>query len=431
MIYHAIPRSQGVENGLKRAKQMVDFEWSPLKTIPSNLTYKKPDGKPVYIDSFIKPGLPQKGVEYSSARIVDKHVGFEVSLETYATALENPDSVLYTRNLHGTSGHGVGAYYGIVCSAFASYVHNMPKQIVCKCWPTYPGVSKVEMDMDNYPECLKNIELLDVVLNPRQHIAVVTDILTDVSGEVVGIEVSESTLPVCRRNVFNPDEFKAYWFDYGFEIYRNANIDKITYTPNPYSYVEGDEELISEEDIYGYSDAEYAFSFMCDYGNKANYALGEPVVISVFDEGIKALEVYDDSDNCTTYEVKDGKVIVEPKTPGIWFAEAENSYGEPEQITWFVFDCRVAIEKDVYRPGEPIRMTFSDATGQDRLTHYYVKNADHYKKYEGVFTEEEKQCGKTVIPGIEDEGTYYISVYSGSPYALYGSVEISFTVKGE
>ena len=428
MLYHAIPRSEGVENGLKRAKQMVDFEWSPLKRIPSNLSYKNEEGKSVYIDSFIKAGTPEKGVEYSSARIVDKHVGFEVSLETYATALENPNSVLYTRNLHGTSGHGVGAYYGIVCSAFASYVHNLPRQIVCKQWPSYPGVRKIDLDMENYPECLKKIELLDVVLNPRQHIAVVTDILTDVNGEVLGIEVSESTIPVCRRAVYDPDQFKAYWLDCGFEIYRDENIDNITYTPNPYSYVEGDEELITEEDIYGYADAEYSFSFMCDYGNKANYPMGEPVVISVFDDGIKTVDVYDDSDKCTTYEVKDGKVTVNPETPGIWFAECENSFGESEQITWFVYDTRVSLNKEEFAPGEDIEMTFSDATGQDTLTHYYVKNSDRYKYYSADFTEEEKKTGRTTIPGIDKPGTYYISIYSGSPYALYGSPEIKFTV---
>lgn len=428
-IYHAKPRSQGVENGLKRAKQMVNFEWTPLKAMPGNMSYKMPDHSSVYVDSFFTPGVPQTGVAYSSARIVDKHIGFEVALETYATALENPDSVLYTRNLHGTSGHGVGAYYGIVCSAFASYVHHMPKQIVCKHWPTYPGISAVELDMDNYPECLKKIELLDLVLNPKQHIAVVTDILTDVEGNVAGIEVSESVMPVCRRLVYTPEEFKTYWLSFGFSIFRNEKVDSIPYEPNPYSYVEGDEELYTEENLGDIEDAEYQFSFMTDYGNKANYALGEPVVISVFDEAIKEIRVYDDSDTCTVYPVVDGHVTVKPATPGIWFAECENCFGAPEQITWFVFDAKVTLPKDTFKVGEPIPMHFEDALGQARLTHYYVKNLPRYLKYEGVFTEEEKESGETVIPGISEAGTYFICIYGSSPYALYGSVEVPFTVE--
>lgn len=424
MLYHAIPRSQGVENGIKRAKQLTGFEYSPLRPMPNNLSYKDPDGKSHYIDSYVKPGTPLKGIGYSSARIVDKHVGFEVSLETYATALENPDSVLYTRCLHGTSGHGVGSYYGIVCSAFVSYVHNLPRQITCRMWPTYPGISKVEMNMEDYPACLQNIELLDVVLNPKQHIATVTDIITDADGIVQGIEVSESTLPNCLCRVFAPDEFKRYWFDYGFEIYRNENIDNIEYYPNPYSYVEGDEDLYDENAIYDIADAEYIFSFMSDYGNKANYALGEPVVISIFDEDIKKICVYDNDDNEEIIPVADGKAIYTPRAAGIYFAEANG-----EQITWFTFDMKVSTDKEVYKVGEEIKLTYHDALCQKLVSHYYVKNHDRYKKASAVTTDAENEAGKLTIPGIDTPGDYYICVYSESPYAQYGSVEVKILVE--
>ena len=427
-LYHAIPRSRGVENGLKRAKQMVDFSWSPLKPIPSNLVFRKPDKSSVYVDTFMKPGLPTTGVIYSSARIVDKHVGFEVALETFATALENPDSVLYTRNLHGTSGHGVGCYYGIVCSAFASYVHDLPFQVVCKDWPSYEGISGIALDMENYPDCLNKLELLDLVLNTRQHIAVITDILTDADGDVQGIEVSESTMPVCCRHTFTPEEFRLYFLDYGFEIYRNANVDRISYTPCAWSYVEGDEELIDEDNFYDMADAEYVFSFMCDYGNKANYALGEPVILSVFDETIKEIAVYDDADREKLYPVTDGRCTVIPETPGIYFAQAVNGAGEPESVTWFVYDLKTSTDRAVYKAGEPIELCFRDATNRNGCIHYYVKNPDRYKVYTAMITDEERNAGKLVIPGIETPGEYIITVYSASPYAQYGSRDLTVTV---
>ena len=428
-LYHAIPRSQGVENGLKRAKQMVDFEWSALKPMPTSYVYRNPDKSSVYVDTFVKPGLPCTGVVYSSARIVDKHIGFEVALETFATALENPDSVLYTRCLHGTSGHGVGCYYGIVCSAFASYVHDMPYQIVCKDWPSYPGIRKVEMPMENFPECMQNLELLDLVLNTRQHIAVITDLLTDADGTVCGIEVSESTMPTCCRHTFTPEEFRRYFFDYGFEIYRNENIDKISYTPCAYSYVEGDEDLIDEDNFDDMADAEYVFSFMCDYGNKANYALGEPVVISVFDDSIREISVFDDDDNETVYPVTDGKCIVHPAGAGIYFAQALNCCDEPESITWFVFDMKASTDKRVYRPGEPIEVSFHDTLTQNLCQLYYVKNVPRYKVHHGEISEEERTAGKLTIPGIEAPGEYFLCIYSRSPYAQYGSIEVPFTVE--
>jgi len=428
-LYHAIPKSQGVENGLKRAKQMVDFEWSALKPLPTNEVFRTPDKSSVYLDTYMKPGLPCTGVVYSSARIVDKHVGFEVALDTFATALENPDSVLYTRNLHGTGGHGVGCYYGIVCSAFASYVHNMPYQVVCKDWPSYPGIHKVEMDCEDLQDCMQKLELLDLVLNTKQHIAVVTDILTDVTGTVCAVEVSESTMPLCCRHTFTPEEFARYFFDYGFEIYRNENIDDIPYTPCAYSYVEGDEDLIDGDNFYDMADAEYVFSFMCDYGNKANYALGEPVVISVFDDEIKEISVFDDDDNETILPVVDGRCIVKPKTPGIYFAQAFNGCDEPESITWFVYDMKVTTDKKIYKTGEPVEISFHDSLTQDSCINYYVKTEARYKKYGAVIKPEESKAGKLVTPGIDEPGTYYICVYSRSPYAQYGSPEVEITVE--
>ena len=428
MLYHDKPKNQGVENGLKRAKQIVDFEWTPLKMIPSNHCIWDAEKVKHYLDTHIRAGEPQKGVIYSSARIVDKHVGFEVPLETYATALQNPDSVLYERTLHGTSGHGVGCYYGIVCSAFASYVHDLPYQVTCKYWPSYPGVTHLEME-ENWPESADGLELLDIVLNPKQHIAVITDILRDVDGHVAAIEVSESVLPVARRTVFGLEEFRTFWFGNGFTLFRREGLEKITYTPNPYSPVEGDEELIDESNIYEMKTADYAPSFMTDYGDKANYALGEPVIVTVFDETIDAVDFYDSDDNCTTVPVEEGKAVYRPEKAGLYYATAVNRFGEPESLTWYTFDCKVETDKKVYKKGEPIHVKYHDAENQDRMVNYYLKTHDRYLKYTEVFTDEMRKNGKFVIPGVEDAGDYYVVVYSRSPFAQYGSIEVRIDVE--
>lgn len=427
MLYHDRPENQGVENGLKRAKQMVDYEWTPLRLIPSNHKIFDADGNKHYLDTWTQAGLPQKGVMYSSARIVDKHVGFEVTLDTLSTALMNPDSVLYTRTLHGTSGHGVGCYYGIVCSAFASYVHDLPYQVICAHWPSYPGVTHLDME-ENWPESADGLKLLDIVLNPKQHIAVITDIIRDIDGHVLAIEVSESVLPVARRLIFNLDEFRTYWFENGFTLFRRSGLEKITYTPNPWSAVEGDEELIDESNICEMQAAEYAPSFMTDYGDKANYALGEPVIISVFDDAIKEIDIYDADDNCTTLPVKDGKITYCPEKAGIYFASGVNRYEEEEEVTWYTFDTVVKPDKTEYKTGEPIHFTFADAENQDRMINFYLKTHDRYLKFSGVFTEKDRKAGEYTIPGIKDAGDYYLCVYSRSPYAQYGSVEVKIDI---
>lgn len=425
MLYPDKPKSQGVANGLKRAAQMTGFEWTPLKPIPGVIYYFDREQRKNYLEYYMQAGLPQKGVIYSSARIVDKHIGFEVPLETFATALQNSDSVLYSRCLHGTSGHGVGCWYGIVCSAFASYVHELPRQVVCAEWPTYPNVAKPEIDS---VADLDGLQLLDLMLNPRMHIAVVTGILRDVEGHVRKVEVSESTLPTCRRLWYTLPEFQTYWFDRGFSVYRNEKVDEISYTPNPYSRVEGDEELIDESNFLDYQAAARPRAFMSDYGNKANYALGEPVIYSVFDPAVREIEVMDENEDCITLQVENGKASFTPKKAGVYHAYAVNSEGLEEDVSCYVFDFRTKLDKEVYKVGEPITVSFRDAQNQSGIFRYYLKNQPRYKKYAADVTPKEIAAGKLTIPGAKEAGTYYVSLYTHGPFAHYGSLEIKLEV---
>lgn len=425
MYYPDKPKSQGVANGLKRALQMTEFEWTPLRPVPGVIYYYDREMNKKYLEYFIQAGLPQKGVIYSSARIVDKHIGFEVPLETYATALKNPDSVLYTRCLHGTSGHGVGCWYGIVCSAFASYVHNMPWQVVCAEWASYPGISRLDITK---PEDLDSLELLDIVLNPKTHVAVVTGIERDTEGKVHRVEVSESTLPTCRRLWYTPEEFKTYWFDRGFSVFRNAAVDGIPYTPCPYSPVEGDEELLDANGFEALQTAKRPRGFMSDYGNKANYALGEPVVFSVPDSAIREITVRSERGETVSVPVEEGRAEFTPDAAGVWRAFAVKSEGCEESVEWYVFDFRVRLDKEIYTAGEPIEVTFTDAQNQDKIFRYYLKTRDRYKKLARPVSPEEISAGRLTIPGTLDPGTYYVSVYTRGPYASYGSLEVKLEV---
>ena len=415
MWYPDKPSSQGVENGIMRARSITDYRWTPLKKIPCNHVAYYQDRKE-YKDEFFMPGLPKKGVIYSSARIVDKHVGFEVEPDTYASALINPDSVLYKRNLHGTSGHGVGCYYGIVCSAFVSYTHNLPRQVVCREFTSYEGISTLDITSGNFKNTIDSLRLLDIVLHPTQHVATITGILRDAEGHVQMIEVSEATLPLCRRVWYKPQEFCMYWLDSHYIICRNANVDRITLPAK----------------IKDYSD----MKFMNDYGDKANYALGEPVVFTALDDIVREVLITKLNDNGTNAEgfqaepvtLIDGRGEYVPTAPGRYRASADLP-GTSQSVEFYVFDAKAASNKAEYAVGEPIELEFSDNLNQDSFFMYYIKNSDRYKKYKGDITENEKKAGRLTAPGLDTPGDYYIVFYTRSPFALYGSIEIKITVK--
>ncbi len=82
-LFHDIPESQGVVNALKRAKQMLNVKWTPIKEVTKGLAFHTPGSdETVYQDCVHAAYMPLKGVNYSSVRIHEKFVGFNVSLET-------------------------------------------------------------------------------------------------------------------------------------------------------------------------------------------------------------------------------------------------------------------------------------------------------------------------------------------------------------
>ena len=93
MLTHDVPRSQGVENVLKRARQMTEFQWTPIKKCPVGLFIQPVEWKE-FVRTHLPAWFPQKGLIYSSVRHLEKFIGYNVSLETFVTALANPESVL-------------------------------------------------------------------------------------------------------------------------------------------------------------------------------------------------------------------------------------------------------------------------------------------------------------------------------------------------
>ena len=113
-LYHDIPKSIGVENALKRARQMLDIRWVPVARFPAGVGSSEPEGAPkIRRDINYEPWRPKVGMTYSSVRRNEKYMGYNVSFETFMTALYNPKSVLYTRTHQGDPEIlNMNSYYG-------------------------------------------------------------------------------------------------------------------------------------------------------------------------------------------------------------------------------------------------------------------------------------------------------------------------------
>lgn len=406
LLYHDKPWSVGAENVLKRAKQLMDIEWTPVKPLPNSFKFVGPEGK-YYYNAHFSRWLPQKGVPYSSCRMVEKYVGWNISIETFLSALKNPNSVVYTRELKDQPGVGCNCYYGLVCSMYVSYALQLPYRYACAFWTPLPTVHPVDMSS------FDNIRLCDIVLDPTRHIGIVTDIERDVDGHIHYIEVCESVMPISTRTRFTAEEFRHYWLEDGYSMYRYDLVDEVTYEPDPFVYVEGD-PIVPRPEINT--------ALMLDFGNKANYRIGdEPVEISVFEEGWEQIEVTTPSGEKELYPITEGKLVLNPTVPGFYSACLYQDGRRSADIQWCMVNINVAFGKEKYAVGEPLDITFASDAPEDTVFHYVLNSDTYYVKDNYFFTDEEKAAGRGFAPGVAAPGKYYIIVLAKNKYGIYTS----------
>ncbi len=413
-LYHDKPQSKGAENVLKRVRQQMDLEWTPMLPLPITYKFVGPEG-PYYYNAHMTKWRPQKGLPYSSVRMTEKYIGWNISYETFLSALKNPESVIYTRQLKDAPGRGCNCWYGVVCSMFVSYALDLPYRTVCNAWIPMPTIHPVDT------EKLENIRLCDIVLNWKRHVAIVTDILRDVDGNVHKIEVSESVMPITESKWYTPEEFRNHWFGDGFAVYRYDKVDSVTYTPNPWVHVEGDPDLPRPE---------INTSLMLNFGNRANYRIeDEPVEISVFEEGWEKIEVTDPDGINTLYDITDHRLVLKPQKPGCYSARLARGSERSKDIQWCMVSIKLSLGKEKYALGEPIDLHFENAAKDEKVFHCVLNTEDYYIMGSAYFTEEEMAKGEGICPGAKETGKHWMLVLAKNDYGIYSSVFTPFMVE--
>lgn len=259
--------SQGKKATLLRARQLTDFEWVPVRDVP---IYTKKTGKTV-----LPAGKPVRGMIYSSLEPTDKFVCENISFETFATIVNNPDSALYCKDIAGHNNSW--AYFGLVCNSLVRYALNIRRRYSTKRWLDIPGMHLVYADSQYTVDQLEICDILYAFGKGRSHVALVTDLVYDKQGIVEQIEVSEAIRPSCARRLFTPEKFYEH-----FKVFGVCRYDYIDSVPEP--------DVDDSKFIGGRLSAKLP-DIALDYGNKTNYRTYEDVVISVFKEGENQIEI--------------------------------------------------------------------------------------------------------------------------------------------
>ena len=189
-------------------------------------------------------------------------------------------------------------------------------------------------------------------------------------------------MPYVRCTRFTVEEFRHYWYDQDYAVYRYVKADEISYEPDPFLPLPEDGPL---------PEAKINRVLMPDYGNKANYRLGEPILISVFEAGFDTLAVTGPDGTVSRFPVTDGKCTLRPEKPGFYAVRALQGTEESDPVELCVTDLLFTTDKPSYEAGEPIRVRFANSAGDPVVAWQFNK------------IENERGCGGFFFTGTLPE----------------------------
>lgn len=400
------PDSWGALNAQRRALQMADIVWTPIADVPHQR-------------GVFEAGVPVTGLPYSSVREMDQFIGFEVSLHTFMTALSNPSSVLYTRDLRNpeTPGHNPGngncaTYYGVVCSTFAGYVLGMDMRCTTVHWEQIEGMRKVA---DNSAYGVKIGDTLCTAPGSEGHVIFVYGIVRTPGGRVKWVEIVESTKPCVRKIRYTPEEFNALIRDNNYVAYRYEGLKDISYEASPYVAVDGEStQPVPDNRVLG-----------LDCGDRSNYSLGDTVSLHVMDASAVSLVIQQKNDAnewqpqavIASHDIPqtiicDRTYAIYPFTPAA--AAAYQAYCTlpdgtfSDAVQWQVASVQAQAPAQA-ATHQDIAVTFAGSSNAVPL--YLSWNDDTGVTYRCQTLTETEIASGTALTRFDQPGTWYVKVY--------------------
>jgi len=368
---------------VERAYTLRQIKWTPVA-----------DGIPIG-KGYYEKGVEYTGLPYSSVKNLGRYIGFDIYVKTFLAAVENPDSVLYTRTLEGQTSNAE-AFYGTVCSAYTSYAYQ------CGIWqmswyhgPTHSdGVDLVESDT------AQNAQVGDIIYRPPapnrgSHVQLVTKIFTDDQGKVTHVQVDESTRPLVKTTKFTAADFDEYLNTRGRELYRLNDI-------NAWRQDNRAESLRFPNYAEDTKTPTINRVLLLDLGDWVSYEKGEPVRFNVLDkdnQGVEALVIKREEQLVNRIPVSEKGVIERQfATCGNYTAYCEMSDGSRSQACEFsVCDVVFSLPPD----GVPVNGSWDihfQSDNMDVAIIYFRCGKGRERQHSLFVTDEDRKQGKITIP---------------------------------
>lgn len=252
------------------ARIMSQVKWTPVA-----------DGIPIRGRGEFKANTTYTGVPYSNGGHEGRYIGFDIFLKTFLAAVENPQSVLYTKDLRSQR-RNAAAFYGMVCSAYVSYALQSAMPIGSS-WQGPPHREGIE---PAHPQSAQGAQVGDVIWMSG-HVAIVTRVTTTTDGAASHVCVEESTPSTTRTQDYPATRFDAYLKQRKATLYRIVDHDA-------WRGEERAERFLFPNYAMDAASPVINRVLLLDLGDWVAYRKGQPVIFNIMDRdkrGVKALVI--------------------------------------------------------------------------------------------------------------------------------------------
>ena len=215
--------SQGQQNIVKRARQILEIQWTPRQDV-----WQWGYG------GVFEAGTTYTGIPYGQP-VHTGYVGFEVTLSEFLEAVNDADSEFYSDYSYFNK---IAPYYSMDCSGFVSYAWGLSGRMTTS---TAEDVAEVLEEQD-----IQCLEVGDCLNKAGVHMVLVTDVVRDDAGAVVSVQLMEETPGIARCTRYGQDgsrsleRLSSYYLDSGYVICRYPGRDSVRYVHDCAVPIDGD-----------------------------------------------------------------------------------------------------------------------------------------------------------------------------------------------
>ncbi len=384
-----------------RAAIMSTLKWGPVTT-----------GMPIRRTGEFQPSRKYTGVPYSNGGYDGRAIGFDINLRTYLAALENPESVLYKRDLRGQRVNSA-AYYGMVCSIYVSYTLGLGANVSSSFFgPDYrEGVRELAE--------VESVAIGDVLWS-RGHVEVVTGVTHNEDGTLKQVVVEDSWPPTTRTKRYSPAGLEEYKTKRKAVLYRIDDYEAFCAANRADKFSFPNYELDRQKPVINRT-------LLLDHGDWVAYYRGDCVLFNVMDRdehGVKELVIREGERVVATIPLA-GRGVVERKFDevGNFTAHCTMADGAESQACEFaVADLSLAMVGDVAQVGQPLTVEFKADNLEPILFEIRIPGDPDYSKPVAPIriwlSEAERKAGRVVVPAeqIRRSGSYNLVLTAEGRY---------------